>query len=217
MARSSARISRALWIALLAKLPQRAHADRLEPRVDVGHEARRERRLLGDVLEHDADRVLRLEGHAPGQHLEEDDAHGVEIAARVELLASPCSGDMYSGVPTRKPAVVTGASESRSPVSAVRARVGDLRDAEVADLDDVLRPPVVVGAAQDHDVLGLEIAMHDAHVVRDGQRGQRLHQDVGDARRRERPVLAEHAVQARARRGTPSRCRAARRAPRRSR
>ena len=56
--------------------------------------------------------------------------------------------------------------------------------------------PVVVGALEDHDVLGLEVAVHDAHVVRDRERGERLHQDVRDARGRQRPVLAQDAVEA---------------------
>jgi len=38
--------------------------------------------------------------------------------------------------------------------------------------------------------------MNDAHVVRDGEGGERLHENIGDARGGERPLLAEHVVQA---------------------
>ena len=83
------------------------------------------------------------------------------------LSPASCSGLMYSGVPTTRPVFVT--------FCAVAAR--RLRDAEVHDLHQV----AAVARLGDHDVVGLEIAVHDAHVVRDGERVGRL---ADDRRRR---------------------------------
>ena len=43
----------------------------------------------------------------------------------------------------------------------------------------------------DHDVLGLQIAVHDAEVVSDRDGGEGLHEDVDDARVGQRPLFAE--------------------------
>ena len=56
-----------------------------------------------------------------------------------------------------------------------------LGDTEIAHLDDVDWAAFVVGAAQDEDVFGLEIAVDDADVVRFGQRGERLRGDLRNA------------------------------------
>ena len=61
-----------------------------------------------------------------------------------------------------------------------------LRDAEVDDLHAVR----AVARLRDHDVVGLEIAMDDAHVVRGVERVGRLSRDVGRARGGERAVRA---------------------------
>ena len=74
-------------------------------------------------------------------------------------------------------------------MSAARGLDAHLREAEVDDLDEV--------AARAHrledDVLGLEIAVDDAEVVRFGERGEHLPQDVDDAPERERPLLVRDA------------------------
>ena len=64
-----------------------------------------------------------------------------------------------------------------------------LGEAEVDDLDEV------AARAQrlEDDVLGLEIAVDDAEVVRFGERGEHLAQHVDDAPEWERPVLVRDA------------------------
>ena len=62
----------------------------------------------------------------------------------------------------------------------------DLRDAEVDDLDEV--GPAV--ALDEEDVLGLEIAVDDALVVRGAERARDLRRDPHRARRRERRAVA---------------------------
>ena len=90
------------------------------------------------------------------------------------LSPASCSGLMYSGVPTTRPVFVTFWP------SLLR-----LGDAEVHHLHDV----GAVAPLRDHDVVGLEIAMHDPHVVRDLQPVGRLTQDRRGSRRRQRPCL----------------------------
>ena len=72
-------------------------------------------------------------------------------------IALACSGDMYCGVPTTMPTAVW------PPVPVAGDHLGD---AEVEHLDEVGLP----GPLQQHDVLGLQIAVHDALRVRGGQR-----------------------------------------------
>ena len=60
----------------------------------------------------------------------------------------------------------------------------------------MVRPRAVVLVADaDHDVLGLQIAMHDAELVRDRDGGERLHEEVDDALVGERPLVAEDGEQ----------------------
>ena len=87
---------------------------------------------------------------------------------------------MYSGVPQTMPAMVMA---EPSPV----ALRGDLGDAEVADLDEV----ALAAHVEQHDVLGLEIAVDDALVVRLVERAEDLPADVSDALEREGEVLLD--------------------------
>ena len=135
-------------------------------------------------------RRLGLEGQAPGEQLVEDDADRVEVAARVERIAARLLGAHVLG----RAADDAGARDARL------LRVGaDLREAEVDDLHEV--------AARAHrledDVLGLEIAVDDALVVRFGERRERLAQDVDDAPEGQRPLLVGDAREVPARAGTP--------------
>ena len=61
-----------------------------------------------------------------------------------------------------------------------------LGDAEVHDLHAVRRRR----GLRDHDVVGLEIAVHDAQVVRRLERVGGLPDDLGGARRRQRALAA---------------------------
>ena len=66
-------------IALVARLLQRAQADRLEAWVHAGTHLRRRNRLVGDLLEDDPERILRGERHATDEQLIEDDADRIEV------------------------------------------------------------------------------------------------------------------------------------------
>ena len=98
------------------------------------------------------------------------------MSARASTASpSACSGDRYSGVPKMTPACV-----SASPPD---CGCGHLGDAEVEDLDDV----ALAVALDEHDVVGLEVAVDDAGGVRVLEAAQDLADDLERARRRHRP------------------------------
>ncbi len=132
-------------------------------------------------------------GRRAGQHLVEHDAQRVEVAApvgaAVRLLGRHVLGraDQQPAFGHARPLVVRTGFVARD--------VAQAGDAEVEHLDQLGVLALVAGAADDHDVLGLEIAVHDAHVVRHADGGQHLRQDVDDARVGQRRVLADHLVE----------------------
>ena len=105
--------------------------------------------------------------------MEQQNAHRVDVAADVERLAARLLGRH-----------VLGGSDHEAlggdawPACSALEQLGD---AEVTHLHDVVGAPFVVLAAHDHDVLGLEVAMDDADVVRHREGGERLGGDVDDA------------------------------------
>ena len=87
-----------------------------------------------------------------------------------------CSGDMYGVVPTMRPATVSRFAAAAAPGATRSAELlGELGDAEVEHLD--------VAVAAQHHVLGLDVAMHDALVVRGDERRADLDRDVHGLRR----------------------------------
>jgi hypothetical protein len=116
---------------------------------------------------HNDDCVVVGEWRLTANHLEEDDAQGVEIRARVEGLALRLLG---RHVPRR--------SEDRARlrlhgIELAGLVVEHLGDAEVEDLENL------AGFARrshfgEEQIVGLEIAVNDAFGVRLGQRAQGL-------------------------------------------
>jgi hypothetical protein len=96
---------------------------------------------------------------APGQHLEKDDSHRVEIRARIDTFADGLLGRHVRGRPHERS--VPGQDARGRPCISLAV---DLGKAEVEHL-----PVVRIAVAIDeHDVLGLQIAMDDTHRVRSG-------------------------------------------------
>ena len=92
---------------------------------------------------------LAFEGDAPRDHLEEDDAHGVKVRAGVDVAGF----DLLGGH------VLRGAEHD--------ARAGHAFGFEETGKAEIHDPGASV--AVDHDVLGFQIAVDDAHAVGFGQ------------------------------------------------
>jgi hypothetical protein len=122
-----------------------------------------------------------VEGQLPGDHLVEDDAHRVEVAAGVEL---PPLGLLRAHV-LGGAAHQAGLGEARCP----GARLLDLGDAEVEHLDEVR----LVAAPLDHHVLGLQVAVDDPAGVCLAQGREDLGADPDDAGLRQRELLGDDA------------------------
>ncbi len=166
--------------AVLAVLVERAQAHRLEGarnRQIRPALRRRLRRMVQMRHEHVDERPVAGKRSRPGHGLVEHDAGGVDVGARVELLAA----DLLR-------AHVIGRAADGAARGQVRvALAAQLGDAEVEHLD------VLFAGAQrlDEDVLRLEVAVHDAGGVRLIERRQRLAEQVHQARRRQRRLVAD--------------------------
>ena len=109
-----------------------------------------------------------MNGPLPDQQLVGDDADRVDVAARVDLGAEELLGRHVAG--------------RAHDLAHLRQRRGiDARDAEIADLD----APVVV----DQDVRGLDVAVHDALLVRVAQPVEELADHLPDLLQREVRLL----------------------------
>ena len=175
---SSRRIVRDVGVARVRLALQRLADDAIEPLAD--ERVDRVRRLiatLGDALQ-DLVRVLAAERQLPGRQLIGQDADGEHVGAKIE----------------RPPLDVLGRHVRRRAEQLPGHRhallVDDLRDAEVGELDE----PVVA----DHDVLGLDVAMDDAELVRVLERARHLAgdhlRDLGERQRRVGEEVLERAA-----------------------
>jgi hypothetical protein len=177
-------------ITVLRLLAETAETDALQSRVDTRENGRRARRIGLEVLEHDAEGRIGLERGLSGQRLEENDTHGVQVAAGVDLFAA--------GLLRRK--VIRRSDDRPDARELFRARragvCGKLRDSEVADFDVLGRVALVVRPPEDDDVVGLQISMDNPELVRRGEGREGLTEDVHDARRLEGRILAEDVVEA---------------------
>ena len=97
--------------------------------------------MAADVLDGDGDRRVAVIRRAARQHLVHDDAEGIQVRAAVDLRALGLLGrDIVDG------------AEGFARERILRRR--DAGDAEIGDLD--------AAVLQDHDVVGLDVAVDDA-------------------------------------------------------
>src|SRR5262249_44883482 len=131
---------------------------------------RRRHRRLGDLLEGDGHRALAVERHPAGEHLVEDDPDRVEVGLRRDRVALGLLGRQVLG----------GAHD--------RAGLGHVRRAGAGDAEvGALGPPLGV----DDDVVGLDVAVHDAALVGEAGRAQDLDRQVDRGQQVERGLLAD--------------------------
>ena len=140
----------------------------VEHRRQARHELRRRRHVAVDVLPGDVDRPVAVVGHPAGEHLEQHDAGGVDVGARIGVAV----GDQL------RRHVRGGGHQLRCRASSA-LRLDRAGQAEVGDLDHAVDE--VVGAAAgrlgDQHVLRLDVAVHQAGPVRGGDRGEHLLED----------------------------------------
>ena len=169
------RVVRAL-VGIARETPQ-------EERLEIGRQprdalARRDRRRR-ERLEEQLRLTLRIERKDAADHLVDDDGERIDVGATVDADAAHVLG---RDVPGRAKELL---------VQRERRLAGELRDAEVGELHE-LRVVIALVLAHEQDVLGLEIAMDDAHLMRASERARHLHADAGGARPREATALDVH-------------------------
>mgnify|MGYP003693872035 CR=1 FL=1 len=145
-----------------------------------------DRRLIGD-LEHQLRHRLAFERQPSGQQLVQ--AHGEREQVRAALrcvLPASCSGDMNEGVPSTIPVFVFDESVSRAMPKSVTFSVIGLR---------------VV-----HEVRRLDVAVHDALLVRVAAAPRRARDDRNHLRRRQQAARLRIAAPGRRPSAAPSRC-----------
>ena len=133
-------------------------------------------------LDSTRDRRRRLERRQAAQHAIERRAQAVDVGARIERL-----GAHLLGRHVVRRADHRAAERDRRRLLAL----AQLRQAEIQHLG-VLGS---VAARDGHEVLGLEVAVNDPGLVRLGERGADLDEQLGRARERQRPLAREHGAQ----------------------
>ena len=117
----------------------------------------------------------------PGEAVERDQTQRVDVGAAVELVSGELLWAHVLGRAHHEPGL-------GHLLRVARAR---LRDPEVHHLHQV-RPVAVL---RDHDVVGLQVAVHDPRIMRDLQRVARLVDDAPGPRRWQRAGLLDQARQ----------------------
>ena len=169
-------------------------------------------------LHDDVERRVPLEREAPRQELVEDDPDGIDVAPRVARLArAPAQATCTRACPSTSPASSASGRRSPPPPASPRSSSATFAIPKSHTFTESVGVPSSAFFAEQHDVLGLQVAVEDPRVVRLRERRERLREDVDDPLVRERPLLVDRGERDRARPGTPSRCRAGRPAPARSR
>jgi len=163
--------------AVVGLLGERREDHVLERGRQLGPErARRPRRLL-EVGAHQIEQRLADERLAPGRELVQDDAGGVEVGPRIDAARA---ADLLGRHVLRGPEQRAGAGPRRQLLVELGRELGD---PEVEDLG--------VAFEGDEDVVGLEVAMHDADRVRRGERREHLAHDLDQAAERHRARLRD--------------------------
>ena len=134
-------------------------------------------------------------GTRPVEHLEQDRRDRVEIGAAVDERPSACSGAMYAGVPNTRPVVVS--------LRAAHRGLGVADQLDQPEVDDLRALPAA--HVDEHDVVGLEIAVHEAVRVRVADAVEQLAREHERAARRQRALRRATFGQRARRRPAPSR------------
>src|SRR5262249_33898716 len=145
-------------------------SDRLGHAGGSRHRAQFRRRVV-DLLDEKTDGLLALEGSSTSQHLIEERRDRVDIARGTDLLPLRALGRDVARGPEDE--TCGGGHRLLAPVEA--------RDPEVEHLDVV----GILAPTDKHDVLRLEVAMHDALRVSFTDRITQLKRDVKRAWQRE--------------------------------
>ena len=145
-------------VALVRVLLHGAHHNLLQPLRDVGIDRARQGRLALNLLDRHRYQRVRLKGQLAGEHLEHHDADRIDVAARVGKGAA---GLLGTDVVHRADGLVG---------DGLGGAAGKAGNAKIGDLDRPVR--------EQHDVLGLDVPVDDALVVRMLQRPQNLNGEV---------------------------------------
>ena len=155
--------------------------------------------------------LLASNGEPPGHHEEEDDAERIDVAPRVGRLAARLLGRHVLGraderpVRRERPGLRRGArrlGRSRRPgARSIGASRRIFAMPKSHTFTTSIAFPSSSFAGRSMMFSGLRIAVDDAHLVRDRERGERLREDAHDALGRER----ETPRGGRSRRSRPSR------------
>ena len=153
-------------VAARCLLVEQATHDRFDRfgHVHRGILARHGRRIGRHLHAEQRDLALGLERANAGQHLEQDHAERVEIGARVDLLPERLLGRHVLRRSVHHPELGEHLPGLRRlPLAAARdAADRNLGDAEVEHLDEI----GIALSLDEHDVLRLQVAVHDAERVR---------------------------------------------------
>ncbi len=134
-------------------------------------------RRVSDAPQHRFLRCVGREGEPPGEHPEGHERERVYVAPAVHIARRELLG-----------AHVLGCADHEAGLRDLLAFVVErFRDAEVHDLRFVLS----AAPATNHDVVGLQIAMHDSQFVRGAQRLRYLRSDLRRARGIERTLALD--------------------------
>jgi hypothetical protein len=155
-----------------------ARDDLVEVRRQVGHPGAGQGHGLVEVPDGHRDGGVALERDGARQHLEEQDAEGVEVGRRRRGLTTGLLGSDVRGGPHHR----SGVGERRLPQGA--------GDAEVGDLDRAVR--------SDDDVARLDVPVHDPGTVGRREGGAHLLGDAHGVARGEPAVLPDQVREVRA-------------------